>query len=275
MVTLGDVSSLDLFRYPVIYNGSIYFFTNMRALKDACDKNPELVNSGTLNGVPLFKILYSVESRLEITNNKDFNVEPEIYLLEQYYGGKGYDLTKYDKYTAGDVLITNPISYWNSTFFDLRNLNLYEIKCLLSYTDAKGDNLLKGVKGIGPDRINKILKLIPLYDEQLLRQYEEYYEEVYGWVSTDFDLFGRNRDEKQLLVEESIKDIVEYLLDNTKEELVWGKLSDSQRMRLSSAIGNRNPIRKNLVRLIANYVTLTELKNGITDTDTLSRFIRR
>lgn len=25
MVTLGDVSSLDLFRYPVIYNGSIYF----------------------------------------------------------------------------------------------------------------------------------------------------------------------------------------------------------------------------------------------------------
>lgn len=77
-----------------------------------------------------------------------------------------------------------------------------------------------------------------------------------------------------MLVEESIKDIVEYLLDNTKEELVWGELSDLQRMRLSSASRNLNPIRKNLVRLIANYVTLTELQNGITNTNTLSRFIK-
>lgn len=127
----------------------------MRTLKDACDKNPNLVNSGTLNGVPLFKILYSVESRLEITNNQDDNVVPEIYLLKQHCGDKGYDLSEYDRYTSGDILITNPISYWNSTFFDLRNLSLYEIKKLLSYTDAKGDNLLKGVKGIGTCRIKK------------------------------------------------------------------------------------------------------------------------
>ena len=130
--------------------------------------------------------------------------------------------------------------------------------------------------GIGPSRIKKILPLITFYDEQVMRQYQEL-DNIHTLMHTfnQTPIFYLNKTAKQAIVEEEINDIIMYLLDNTKEELIWGKLSDNQKKLLETATRNKNITREHLIQIITNYTTLSELEKGITKTKTLNRFIRK
>ena len=112
-----------------------------------------------------------------------------------------------------------------------------------------------------------------MYDEQVLRQAEL-------TPKRNCNLFLKDKKNKNEIVEDSYSDIIMYLIYNTKERTIWGKLTDPQKkLYISSAINSKKRdkiIRNRMIDIISNYTTLPELEK-VTDGNqkVLKRFIEK
>ena len=213
----------------------------------------------------------------QIINNANvLGLEPEIFMFDTY-GDFDIDdktLRITDESNKGDVLLyASPMIRGGARVNQLKYLNIFEIKHLASHLGSyKLQNALTFKRNFGIDTVKKIVEKVKFYEEQVLRQALETDER-------EINLFMLNKAVKDEIVESQLKDIVEYLVDNSKE-CVWGKLSDTQKHQMMRAVLSMRGEyvlrdRRKLIDMISNYTTLNELRDDVVKKKTLDRFIVR
>ena len=264
MIRLEAVSTLNLIKnWPNQQEKEMLIrnkILDYQKLKEWIELHPDLKTSG-LNG-----ILMSTEWELAKDNKTTKNL--------LIYTTKGYsdDALEYtDEHTmSSQLLLYNPIFLQITDYNLIKKLSIHELKHYLSHTNERGSNLFMAYsKNRYQNKIEDILKLISLYEEQVINQSLE----------TDqrgINLFTFNQEKKQKIVLEVIYDVIEYFLENT-EEFIWGPLTEFQRQQLIDAkqkqSQDENSVFYNLIHIITNYTTLSELNADFIKNKTLDKFI--
>lgn len=264
MIRLEAVSTLNLIKnWPNQQEKEMLIrnkILDYQKLKEWIELHPDLKTSG-LNG-----ILMSTEWELA----KD-NKTAENLLI---YTTKGYsdDALEYtDEHTmSSQLLLDNPIFLQITDYNLIKKLSIHELKHYLSHTNERGSNLFMVYsKNRYQNKIEYILKLISLYEEQVINQSLE-------TAQRGINLFTFNQEKKQKIVLEVIYDVIEYFLENT-EEFIWGPLTEFQRQQLIDAkqkqSQDENSVFYNLIHIITNYTTLSELNADFIKNKTLDKFI--
>ncbi len=181
---------------------------------------------------------------------------PQIYLTNGYSDSS---LLYTDKFNTGkNLILNNPTTQYQSQFLSLERLDVSEIKKYLSHTTSTGKNyLLVKARNVGEGRLPKVLSALEMYEEQIERQ-------ALLTPQRDINLFTYNQAEKKEIVQDNLINIVDYLISNVEDELVWGKITDAQKELLLSALLNNKridcTIKERLITVISNYTTLPELE---------------
>jgi len=218
--------------------------------------------------------LSRVINKIEDTKIKEF--VPEIFTFDNYINtnidDKTLDIT--DNKNYGSILLyTIPLQIYGSRLNTLKKLSIAEIKHLLSHVDDYNfQNCLMNKRNFGKITGKRLVDAIDFYEQQVLRQANETDER-------EINLFALNDYEKVSIVESQIKEIAEYIIDNASE-CVWGKLTDTQKKRIMSAVlsTRKGEIEKDkwaFIGMVSNYTTLSELEQGVVKNKTLNRFIIR
>lgn len=219
--------------------------------------------------------LIRIEKKIGIINHEQKKLE--IFTFNNYNGTilDEETIRKTDDETLGAVLsCINPIPAYTtaSKGNKLKCLSITELKRQLSFIDdRKLENIFRlNVSTNGKIQPDKVASSIIFYEEQVLRQAEE--TGMHG-----VNLFYLNQSDKIEIIETEIKDIVEYLTDQAIE-CVWGEFTSTQKRCITSAMKDTKSdylrtIRNNLINMISNYTTLTELKKGVIKTKKIDRFI--
>lgn len=258
--------------YKRVYNLLIQFgIKDYQMLKDLLDSdNKESIELRSILELELI----NVENKIKDANI--LGMEPEIFVFDDYNSSFVDDITlqKTDKLNGGDaLLIVSPIGRRGAIGGQLQQMSIEMVKYLLSHLDSDTlNNALTIKRSFGIETVKKVVEKIQLYNEQVLRQASDVRE-------NGINLFFANKSMKDKIVCEQLKDIVEYILDNASE-CVWGKLSDTQKLKMMSAVLPKrgeciNMDKKCLIDVISNYTTLSELKQGVIKKKTLDRFIVR
>lgn len=220
--------------------------------------------------------LETVEKRINEANI--LGVEPDIYTKEWYKGididDKTLNIT--DNETMGSVLLMS--SPLNMPPRKQRVINYYSIayiKSLLAHLQSDLRNEFKFISGCySNEDLVRLVKLIEFYEQQVGREVEDLKSnnpELLKILPTN--IFDINSVIKQEIVEEQLTEIAEYLVDSGNT-FIWGKLSAQDKLRLLNSVKKTNGFtRKNLINIISNYTTLTELNQGVVKMKTLDRFI--
>jgi len=112
---------------------------------------------------------------------------------------------------------------------------------------------------------------INFYEQQVVRQSMER-------PSFKGNLFTLNEDKKYSIVEKDYPEIIEYLVNNSLI-CVWGNMTQTRKEDLIRSIRGRGfasmTTRQRITRAIADYTTLSELREGIIKTKTIDRFITK
>lgn len=236
-----------------------------QALKD-------LLESGKkVNGREFLKEkLQSVEERMAMDNEKGY--EPQIFLTNGYGNVDAKSILKTEKKNKGGVLVyKSPAVCSSGIKTKVSNLTIHNLKHLLSHvTPVKGENaLLSTFRGYGELSVERLINSLNFFEEQITRQAQE-------TIDKDLNLFLLNGAEKKAIVEDEIKEIIEYLTD-TADICVWGKLTPSQKRLLAESVHGatttkHQTVKNNMIDLVTNYTTLSEIQDGV-KTKTLDRFI--
>ena len=195
------------------------------------------------------------------------DVEPIIFDVPVYSDEL---LNKTDAMVSGDVLVlANPTSATRYLNDLLANNTVAQLKHKMSHVDANFQNYLT--------RINQMVKRAPKVVSAILMYHEQIERQALETSRRDINLFTYMQEEKRELVRKDITDIIVWLLENTKEEFIWGDLSETQKKKFLSAVTRSfKPdiyLRENLIQMIADYTTMSEIEKGLTEGDTLKRFI--
>lgn len=208
----------------------------------------------------------------QVTAFNDKGYEPKVFFTSSYSDSS---LNNTDRLNFGDVLLLNNIfNPRTGKNLSVTSKSIADIKGELSHTSPIGENYFKrNNRNFGEGRLYQMLDAIEFYQQQVERQ-------AALTPDRDINLFLLDQNKKRQIVTESFSEIVEYLVDNTEEKLVWGNLSDCQKQLLTSSVVNSYQsdlrIRESLVTNIANYTTLPELECVAShDAKVLSRFIVR
>lgn len=247
-----------------------YNLDNFQKVKDFLDSNSIELNYELIREV-MTEYLNYVKGKIDEANLID--KKPEIFTFETYNHSNIDDKTLKitDESNKGNVLLyADPLLTCGRRKNTLKRLSISEIKYLLSHLDDYNlENTLANIRSFGIGTCDRVVDMITLYEEQVLRQAKETEER-------EINLFTVNKSEKDEVVAEEIKYIAEYLVDNA-DELIWGELTDTAKKRIMSAIlGRSEQGRKNrqlLIDTISNYTTLSELEAGVIKKKTLNRFI--
>lgn len=208
MINLKVVSALDLRR--CYYGQQENWILRSNDILDYQNLKIYLEESSKIELVSLQDRLLHVEKTIEKYNR--MGKEAKVYITPGYSDEL---ISKADTKVFGrDLLLWNPTTERWIRYSRIMDLNPFEIKHLLSHTDPKGDNALCQIRDISESNVGRIYDAICMYEEQIFRQAIE-------TKSNSADLFYLNEQEKKEIVKDTLKDIVLYLLDNTKEELVW------------------------------------------------------
>lgn len=209
------------------------------------------------------------------TVEKHNYIMPNIFNLPNSYESLSFDQRITDKNTDTlNLLSSNPYGiYENIKSYSIQLPSIYILKEMLSHCDYDGRNLFSKKTGIYDIKfIEYLLKIIDLYDKQVLRQHKENQELN---LNPKY-IFIANRDEKKELIKRDIIDIVNYLLVNAKV-LIWGDETTSERNILYDLAYKNNQHSKNLREMLATklayYSSLEECKKGLTKTRAMKRFI--
>ena len=214
--------------------------------------------------LPLSIVLERVASAMNRANNTG--------KVEETYPTEGYSKTGIDDYTlfltdsnvSGKKLIYNPPTYDDSLKKGIiSSKNITELKYLLQHTEPNGTCAFRRIyTRFSKNNTIKLQSAINFYEQQVIRQYEETHQ-------TGVNLFTLNYDQKRLLAEEQLSEIISYLIDMKFEKLIWGDFSDSQKYTITKAI---NPCKEIFIDMITNYTTLSELEKGVVRTKAIDRF---
>ena len=174
----------------------------------------------------------------------------------------------------GDILLfQSPFVMGGARFNQIKPLTINELKYLCSHLNSYSlQNELSEKRSFGKETVSVVADRIKFYEQQVLRQAEE-------TTQTGINLFTLNKKEKEIIVEDQVKEIIEYIVDNA-DTCIWGQLSDTQknkmiRAALSTRGEHTQQDKENLINMISNYTTLSELEQGVVKKRTLDRFIIR
>ena len=263
MIKLSDISVSN-----VLY-GSESIFVNL-AIKNNCYSLEDLITLmekyPNYNWEEVQKRIKQVKVFIEKNNKNGY--EPEIYEYENI----GIELV--DKLNSASVLLLdNPTLEIHTKYKELKTYSVNDIKQNLKLTDPWGRNMIGLLRKIGPNSFPVILNALQMYDEQVLRQAEL-------TEKRNYNIFMKDKQVKNEIVEDLYSDIIMYLIYNTEESLVWGKLTESQKkLYISSAINSKKIdeiIKNRIIDRISNYTTLPELEKVSTGNQkVLNRFIKK
>ena len=220
---------------------------SLQDLEDLINNRPD-INFSKIQGV-----LERVKEDILKYNLK--GKEPKIYLMHQYQDAT---LNYTDTLNKVDcLLLSSPTAESIYTYCDIKNMPISDIINYLRLTTLQGDNYLTAnTRKIGDRACHKLQDGIKMYHEQVERQSKltnirNQNLFMYQWYA------------KKEIVEKLYEPIITYLVENHKE-LVWGKLSDSQkRLYLSSLIKDNRlerMLRKRIINIVTGYTTLPEVK---------------
>lgn len=243
-----------------------------QTLKTMIKKSRKEFNNAFLKGA-----IAEVESNIEYANS--IEREPKIFVCKDYENSTVFPKTlKYtDKHNSCDVLLCkSPAIMYSGKFGALKDITISEAKDLLvkvvghSKASIGNNAFVEKFRRFGIQEAEIVRDAINFYEEQVLRQAKE-------TKKRNINLFTLNKEEKEFIVSEQIKNIVKYIVDNA-DICVWGELTPAQKNRLMQAItsysGYENQvIRQRMIEIISNYTTLTELQNDVVKQKTLDRFI--
>lgn len=249
-----------------IYLKENCWIDNFQQLKDVYEnQNKEGLNIFTDE---ISSQISKVEKRLEKLAKK--GIKPQIYLT------KAPSIYNYsweiDNLLTGEVLLYgNPLEP-SSRRSQLSKYSIYELKYFLSHCDTDGKNLFpRFVRGFGEVELKRLIKSIKFYDLQIERQALEN-----DYSLDHINLFYMNKDLKKEYLQDQIKEIAEYIIDNA-EECIWGVLANNQKKKIVDSILNETndakEIKEKFVDIISNYTTVKELESGLVKTKTIDRFI--
>jgi len=239
----------------------------------------EQINLGNPDfNIGIFKQqLKQVEKNIELLTEQ--GIKPEIYSSKGYRLGvvdlRSLEIT--DKYTSGrNLILKSPTNIRHTNRDGYINMHtIGELKHMLSHVHPNLKNvLLSGNYCLTREDIPKLIKAINFYEEQVIRQAQEIKKDKS--IHLPRNVFEYDKDIKRQLVEEQIKEVVDYLTSSTST-YIWGKLSDAEKLRLIKSVTSKSGnqiIRRNIVEMIANYTTLSEIEEGLKP-KTLKRFIVR
>lgn len=249
-----------------------YSIRNYEELKNLIEFEKSDFNSKILK-----QQLEKVERNIELLTSQ--GIKPELYHSNGYKVGivdlRSLEIT--DKYTSGRNLIlkspTNIKHTHRDGYISLHTVG--ELKYMLSHVHPNLKNvLLYGNYCLTREDVPNLLKAINFYEEQVIRQAQALKKDAS--VRFPLNIFEYDKDIKRKLVNEQLKEVVDYLTSSTST-YIWGKLTDAEKLRLLKSVSsqNENPIiRRNMVEIIANYTTLPEIEEGLKK-KTLKRFIVR
>ncbi len=160
--------------------------------------------------------------------------------------------------TGSVLLLGNPTGrFIINALYHTKDMTIDDIRKQISYTDFKGRNLLSvNCWGIGDVNCQRISDAINFYREQVERQ---------SLLTDDRskNLFTFQQEEKRQIVEKYYEKIIYHFIFNAKE-LIWGKLSNSQKGFLIASVDSIKALdlqtKERLVSLFADYTTLPELE---------------
>jgi len=218
-----------------------------------------------------------VEANIAHANN--IGREPAIFNCNNYECSNVYSKTlKYtDEHNMCDVLICkSPAISTTGKFGALKDITIGEAKSLLSKVVAHDKSstgcnaFAEKIRRFGSVEAECVRDAINFYEAQVLRQAVE-------TKKRGINLFTVNKDKKEFIVRDQIKEIVKYLVDNA-DVCIWGELSNAQKSKLFTAVtrytGYENQIiRQRIIDVITNYTTLSELESDVVKQKTLDRFI--
>lgn len=278
MYTLEDISL-----YPFIFtleksilkspkNKELYEFLikykifDFKRLEEFIRMNYPLVNTQTF-----YKMLEKAYKTLCKLNTGQ--LEPQTYFFDNWNNSdyfKKLIKSTDDEVVLNDILLRNPLNIrYQKTDIDWCQVSL--AKQLMNKLAVNGNNAFaECMRYVGPHKLDSLANNISLYRWQL--------QQVISETTTDFygNLFFKDQDTKEKIILEDIKSIVYYLTDNGSRFL-WGNMSNTDKARLiklSLTPGLPDYIvRDNLVKLLANYTTLSEVKIGLARSRTLDKFI--
>ena len=242
-------------------------------------KLKDLIESGVSDfNNPVFKQeIEKLEKNIELLIQQ--GIKPEIYSSNGYKMGivdlRSLKIT--DKHTSGrNLILKSPTNIKHNNRDSYVNMHtIGELKHMLSHVHPNLRNvLLYGNYCLKREDIPNLIKAINFYEEQVIRQAQDLKKDAS--IHFPFNIFERDKNIKIELVNEQIKDVVDYLTSSTST-YIWGKLTDTEKLRLIKSVSSKNGnqiIRRNVVELIANYTTLSEIEEGL-KTKTLKRFIVR
>lgn len=164
--------------------------------------------------------------------------------------------------------IYNP-TFKSRTLKSISEFTISDIKFLISRIAIDGKNGL--VNPIGTKRLlSRIAMGLSLYDRQLKRVMDASVENF------NSNLFTVDFEEKQMIVEHNIKDIIDYLL-SSGDDFVWGQIGELAKEKLKDALltGNNYEYIEIILRVIRDYTTLEELSGPFLDDGTLKRFVMK
>ena len=284
MIKLENVSTERLITFLKYDLGSsqeimnAYLALNRHGIKDY-QKLKDMIENGRkeFNNDFLRNALSSVEENIAYAN--EIGREPILYTCNNYEGStvdeKTLKIT--DRKTPCSVLLyKSPAIISKGKAGALDHVEISQAKDLLGKVvghtkSSVGKNAFaESINRFGDIDAIKLRDAINFYEAQVLRQAEETNKKK-------INLFMLNKKEKYMLVNDEIRNIVKYLVQNA-DECVWGEFTQAQKNRLMNAVtsysGYDNKVlRERIIDVISNYTTLSELKDGVVKQKTLDRFI--
>ena len=217
--------------------------------------------------------ILSVENEIEKSNKKKYEktiyntCENEIIYPHTYNQGK------VDKNVLGQDLIYGSITEYSVRKRRIREYTIYELKELLRHCSVYGKNSFQlRFRGFGDIETQKVIDAINFYNEQIERQ-SFYFNPI---LNNEENIFYLHQDIKRELVEEQLKEIVEYLTD-TAQICIWGEMTDCERRRLADLIYKDTRVndekKQQYINALSNYVTIDEAHKGLVKTKAIDRFI--
>lgn len=197
------------------------------------------------------EFLFCNNNLLDIINERDLEITEEETLVKN--------------------LILNAVlnTTWRVTFDAIEKLNIRNLRFFLNHVTPNGKNSLEVFPKIGTSALDKVVKTLSFYEEQIKRQYKE--RHVIGT-----NLFTLNQKEKQAIVVRELPKYIEYFL-STSNDFIWGKRTESNNRLLEECLNKETKIslenKKRLIETLTNYTTLEELENGAIENHTLDRFM--
>ena len=252
MITLDNISleTLRISWYEKTFYEYLYK-KNAKSVQDVLNYENAFIDHIFGDKEYLKRINYKIkEIKKKVDELNEKGIELDVFETNREYWLN-------DRKNSGDVLLLkNPTSDYSVRQRILEYKPIDKIKGDLGLINEYGQNyLLYSYKKIGRDYLEKILKALELYDEQVIKQSKE---------TNESNIFMYNHDEKATIVSYNYDDIINYFVDNNKD-LIWGKMSDFQKKAYLSSVTKKTQsdrrTRKQIINYIANYTTLDELEN--------------